>query len=423
MDEVPLLEAAPSRRTTPVERALALAVAALLAASLAATAAHDDGTSRVVALAGAIPSIDGDHADVLPPPSLPLEPPPVTPPPDVTVPPVRPPRPKVTVPTVPPITVPPVTVPPVPVGCAPRPAPFEPEDTGIYTVPTAGGAGRFLMPLTSSPPQLISYSPDGRRIAYTRYPMDDTDGDPDISMHIASAGGTGERRVAEDIRHPLNVAWSPDGRYIAFRATSWEAGKLSTYVLEADTGYFTSIVDHGSEVTFLRWSKDGKYLAWGGGRSNPGVWVADIYGDFRVAKVADDAVMGVTWSPDGRQLAFGKDGGGVHLVNRDGSGRRMVHPKGYRVAWSPTTRSHLVVDTGGTLFLVDPDLGVPLFLATAHLHGWLADGSRVVTTSREGIHLVGLDGCKHTVVTGTGSTLGLRDWSPDSSTILFGRFR
>ena len=95
----------------------------------------------------------------------------------------------------------------------------------LYQVSVLGGNPKKIMSDVDSP---ISFSPDGKRFAFTR-------GEPktgDMSLIIANADGTGERRIAAR-RAPQFYeapAWSPDGTIIACSAGDAVAGKSMTVV-------------------------------------------------------------------------------------------------------------------------------------------------------------------------------------------------
>lgn len=392
-------------------------VSLLLVGGVVAAVAHDDGEagSRVAAAGSPSPAPEfTDDGDDVVAPSVP--PSSVV---DAAVPAVKAPRgPR----------LPKVTAPPLPAGVPQPPTcpvtpPAQPlPEKGVWAVPTAGGPARLVLAGDAREPQGISYSPDGRQIVYTRYSYGNHEAG--VSMHIAAADGRAERQVAPQYKWATHVAWSPDGRYIGFQQQVEGSHEFATYLLDPVSGAVEELARHASDASFL-WSPDGDRVVLTGNTGQAGVWVVEVDGDRTKRKIGDDAVVGVDWSPDGNRLAVGRVGGGVHVFNRDGSGRRLVHPRGIRVAWSPRNAKHLVVDEGGLLFLVDPDAGATQFsyLAVAHSVGWLHDGSALVAGTREAVGLVRIDGCFQPLVPGDGNTLGVRDSSPDSRDLLVARYR
>jgi Tol biopolymer transport system component len=302
---------------------------------------------------------------------------------------------------------------PSPENCPPKPTPFSPDQNGVYAVPATGGPGRLI--LSSGPgsvPQGISYSPDGRQIAYTR--------SGPTTLHIANADGSDERSIGYQGDWLNGAFWSTDGRYLAYSAGIVATQTTIVNLYELATGAVFTVYEHAKSMG-VKWSPDGRWLAFNH-FEEPGVWVADVAGvvagTSSAVQVADDRAWGLSWSPDSARLAIGRvKGGGTYVLNRDGTGRRLVHERGIVVAWSPVDPSRLAVDEGGLVWLVNLDTGAATALAPFSLNGWLSDGSRIMATSPSGAHLVRPDGCWHTV----SKVAGFVASSPGSTTILMAK--
>lgn len=419
------------RRRRLATRAAAIAVPVLLLASVVAAVTHDDpdtGT-RVASTGTPAPTVeDGDEVIVeAPAVTEPVSGTPVKAP-SVTAPRVR--VPKVTVPTLP------VTAPPLPVSCPTTPPSYEPPpQLGTYEISTGGGVGRMVAPWTEHTyNQDHTFSPDGSKIAFVRG-WTDNDGQTPPKMYIADSDFTDERQVAADTRLPSGLTWSPDGRFIAFQAQPYDSTYKATYTLDVASGATRKISEtEVNGLIFPRWSRDSTRLAFGGGWDHTpsrGLWVAEIGATPRVTKIADDHVSAVDWSPDSRQLVFATLGpapagsptppvsAGTFRIDRDGANRKQLRPDGVFVTWSPTTRSHLVVWDKGMMFRLDPDTGVFSFLAGGGLIGWLPDGSRLIAGIRGGYALLGWDGCAQPIV--HGNAVAVQAATPDSKKLLFFR--
>jgi dipeptidyl aminopeptidase/acylaminoacyl peptidase len=105
------------------------------------------------------------------------------------------------------------------------------------------------------------WSPDGRRILYTR-----TDGpydQPDLFLMPASGGeaaGGETRSLTEEFdRIPRNVSWAPDGSGIFFTASDW--GSNPIFRLDLESGETEKLLDAPVTINNLRVSKDGQTLA------------------------------------------------------------------------------------------------------------------------------------------------------------------
>jgi Tol biopolymer transport system component len=135
------------------------------------------------------------------------------------------------------------------------------------------------------------------------------------------------------------------------------------------------------------------------------------------------------WSPDGRQIAF-IDGGGVNVMNADGSGRRLLHSGDDRQpVWSPdgTRLAFVNAQLAGTgaLLVANVAGGVPNVLATgvqtSWPPSWSPDGRRLAYTEGSAVDLalVDADGTGHRILSGgPGLDLGPA-WSPDGAQVAF----
>ena len=159
--------------------------------------------------------------------------------------------------------------------------------------------GVVLARVDGSRPQMLvrrgegpSWSPSGRFLAYRGF-----DGyGPTRVFRIRSDGA--QRRRLQSPFDPVAAAWSPSGRHIAI-----VGGTLPTvYVVEANGRRLRNFgrIDLDSEHG-LSWSPDGRRLAWPRGKR---IFVQAVVGGPRRTISVGKEVLGVVWSADGRRLFF-----------------------------------------------------------------------------------------------------------------------
>jgi TolB protein len=226
-----------------------------------------------------------------------------------------------------------------------------------------------------------------------------------------------------------SLAWSPDGRQIASIRVGAE-GRFQLYVFNADgSGQVRDLATTwpapGSAdergVDNLEWSPDGKRFAFvytahpGFKRSGPrynhlyfaladGTWIRNVSLDAGALPV----LGGLSWSPDGRTLAFGS-GGGLATIDADLNWREVpVALHGSRASqqpsWSPDS-ARLAWFTPDSIVVSDTDGGHQQELTRGRCRGvhpsWSPDGRRIAFTCHEdggGVFVMNADGSGLTAI-------------------------
>jgi Tol biopolymer transport system component len=248
----------------------------------------------------------------------------------------------------------------------------------IYVV-NADGAG--LTRLTDDPhwEDHPSWSPDGRRIAYTEYSTSISlpeVGLADGNVWVMNADGSGKVRLTKGSRSAGGSggwpSWSPDGKQIAFVTyTGSKKWDWAIDVMNADGSARKRVSDGSGNDLSPSWTPDGRIIFV---RDKPaGTYAVDPDGTglVRLAKTGYDAC-----SPDGRSLCI-SDGDRVQVVRMRGGG-------------TPVTLLHPIFDfmTGECGAAWTPD-GKALVLAA---NFWSSSGSRLYVVNADGSGLSAVPG-------------------------------
>ncbi len=159
--------------------------------------------------------------------------------------------------------------------------PYSSSSPGELDVVRPDGSGRRLI---STGDSYFAWSPDGRWLAYSSPTSNELD--------LVQPDGSGRRRLFDSLVGGLG--WSADGRSLAFCCHD------GLVVADVATGSLHPVPSAGE--SFFSWSPRGHLLAYAG---TGGI---RVYSGRTSRLVSSDTTFGVTWSPDGRSLAYRTSG-------------------------------------------------------------------------------------------------------------------
>jgi len=192
-----------------------------------------------------------------------------------------------------------------------------------------------------------TWSPDGKRIAFACHPP--ATGSQEVCVMSTDEDGSGPIALTNRGGFNGQPAWSPDGRTIAF-VSDWRFYDfvVDLYVMNADGSGTPALVAGSTSWGYYHyqpaWSPDGHKLA--------AVFCLDettICATSRLLVLNADgsefatlkSTRGLarpTWSPDGRTIAFSSPsgtGGAIWWIRADGTEQGIIVTDGHSPAWRP----------------------------------------------------------------------------------------
>jgi Tol biopolymer transport system component len=329
------------------------------------------------------------------------------------------------------------------------------ELSRIFTIAVDGSDRRYVGPADGGEP---AWSPDGRQLAYTNFREQLNTSD----AWLMGVDGTHARKLAGDSSTP---AWSPNGAWIAVvrlprnvitNGTVYRAGGLTVGVVRAAGHGMRNLFPRapradeslsrsarwspdGTTYFGLSWSPDGKRLAFGRrseGRPRDVFSIPPNGSQLRnLTRTPRLFESNPVPSPDGRYIAFARNASSVGptlwLMRSDGAQQRRIAWGAARTSWAPDGRSFVFARWtrragSSTAIWTATRRGALRRLAEGDSPSWSPDGHTIAFVRTDGasrsssILLMDRDGsAPRTVVSlAQAHPYGLV-WAPDETRIAF----
>jgi Tol biopolymer transport system component len=328
------------------------------------------------------------------------------------------------------------------------------DNWDIYVKGLGIGARPLRLTQDAANDTIPAWSPDGREIAFVR-----EIGEQAAIYTVPSLGG--QERKLTDIVHPEeagstgtffrqgSLSWSPDGQWLVFAERESGQGPsrvvrflLATGQKEALTsppdgtqGDFCPVLSpDGSEVAFVRSGSS----SWG----LKDVWVQPVSGGEarRLTREDYDWCLGLSWTPDGRDILFTRPGvvgstGTVSRVSRAGDPPRPVLGAGGHTGEATVRGARMVYVRYKSVEFAIYRVAAQLVAAGQKPQKLIAssqrdsspayspDGSRIAFQSDRGgagnVWVCDSDGSNPVQLTTLDSGAGTPRWSPDRRSLVF----
>jgi Tol biopolymer transport system component len=186
---------------------------------------------------------------------------------------------------------------------------YPPRACQIVTVSVSDGSMKVLKELGRRIPTKMSFSPDGRFIVYDYPPDQSTCSD----IYLLAADGGEWTPLVENPANDYVLGWTPSGKHVMF--ASDRAGSWGAWIVPLENGKVQEapklVKQDIGQIKSMGFTRDGSFYYGIGG------WTFDVYTqevDLNKGRVLGEPALAVqrfvgsnsnpSWSPDGQYLAY-----------------------------------------------------------------------------------------------------------------------
>lgn len=207
------------------------------------------------------------------------------------------------------------------------------------------------------------------RIAYVTQ-----NGPKSFGIMVADSDGHNAQTALRSREPIISITWSPDGRQIAY--TTFETGKPTVWVHDLSTGKRRQVAAFKGNNSAPAFSPDGDTLAVALSKDGPTkIYLMDVNGqNVRRFTSGDSIDTEPVFSSDGQYIYFTSDRGGNPQIYRQavsgGSPQRVSFGNAYAISPAISPKGDLIayiVRSGGAFQLVQQDLATGNLIALSQL--------------------------------------------------------